>query len=232
MWGVYARQVTSAGKSLKKEFQVNTISAYNQRDPALATLANGDFVVVWMSENQRRFRSSDIYARVFKPNGTPVTDELAVNSGTNGCSLPSVVATANGGFTVVWTEMDSVVDTNSLDIWGRAFTSAGLPDGDAKAVNQFTYGNQFKPKIAAGPTGSLIVWTSLGQDGSQEGVFARYWLDGTGPVGSEFPVNITTPSKQMHPSVAWNGVDRFVVAWTGMQIGGFDLICRQFTLNP
>jgi len=231
MWGVFARKVTATAAAAKKEFQVNTVKAYSQRDPALATLANGNFVVVWTSENARKLGRADIYARIFKPDCTAVTAEIPINPGTNACSRPSVAATSDGGFVVAWTERDSVVETNSLDIWGRSFTAAGAAAGGAKRINLFTYGDQSAPKIAAGPAGCMIVWTSLGQDGSQEGVFGRYWLNGTGPVGNEVAVNTTTISKQMHPAVAWNGTDRFVVAWTCMQVGGFDLFCQQYVLN-
>ena len=60
------------------------------------------------------------------PSGAPVTDEIAVNSGTNLCDTPDVAPLNDGGFTVVWAQKDMAVATNSWDVWGRAFTRLRL----------------------------------------------------------------------------------------------------------
>lgn len=233
MWGVFARRVTATGSSPKREFQVNQITSYNQRNPAVATLANGNFVVVWNSENEEFLGSLSVYGRVFQPDCTPVGDEFQINSGTNICANPAVAATTDGGFTVVWAERDYVVRTNSWDVWGRSFNPAGESvSGKAAKINTFTFGDQYRPKIAAGPSGCMVVWTSLGQDGSREGVFGRYWMNSSGPAGPEFIVNTTRPSQQIQPTVAWDGTSRFLVVWSGAAVGGFDLFGQMFSLSP
>src|SRR5262249_61263976 len=79
-------------------------------------------------------------------------------------------------------------------------------------------------------SGYLVVWTSIGQDGSWEGVYGRY-LDAKGALaGDEFQVNTTTASRQMHPLVASDASGRFVSAWTsftGPQ-NGMDLYAQRF----
>ncbi len=76
----------------------------------------------------------------------------------------------------------------------------------------------------------LVVWTSLGQDGSREGVFGQF-LHGNGAlVGGEFRVNTTTVNSQMEPAVASDGASQFLVAWTsftGLQYG-FDLYAQRY----
>jgi hypothetical protein len=100
-------------------------------------------------------------------------------------------------------------------------------------VNTFQYGDQFQPKIASGPSGCLIVWTSLGEDGSREGVFGRFLPKGISAAGDEILVNTTTASQQIYPTVAWNGTDKFVVIWSSPVIdSGFDLFGQIYTLNP
>jgi hypothetical protein len=73
----------------------------------------------------------------------------------------------------------------------------------------------------------------MGQDGSREGVFGRFLSGGTQIGGNEFQVNTTTISQQMHPAVAWNGVDHFLVVWTSFQVpgAGFDLYGQSYVLN-
>jgi hypothetical protein len=232
LWGVYARQILPNGKAPAKEFLVNQYTSYNQRAPAVAALAGGNYVIVWVSEQERFFNSSDVYARIFTAGGVPVTDEIAVNSGTNMCDSPDVAPLNDGGFTVVWAQKDEQVPTNNWDVWGRAFSAGGQPEVTDFRINTYLYGDQFRPKIAAGPSGSLVVWTSMAQDGSREGVFGRFLAGGTQAAGSEMLVNTTTISQQLHPAVAWNGVDHFLVVWTSFQTGqGFDLYGQPYVLN-
>src|SRR5581483_8849268 len=100
-------------------------------------------------------------------------------------------------------------------------------------VNVNLYGDQYQPKIATGPTGCLVVWTSMAQDGSGQGVFGRFLPGGTQAAGNEFRVNTTTVSDQYQPTVAWNGSDRFLVIWTSFAgTSGFDLYGQSFVLNP
>jgi hypothetical protein len=240
MWGVYARKMSDKGAfSPAKEFLVNQYTQYNQRKPAVATLANGQYVIVWISEQERFYNSVDVYARIFSATGTPVTDEIAVNSGTYPCDTPDVAPMNDGGFTVVWSQKDLGVPTNSWDIWGRAFNAAGSPEVTDFRINTFLFGDQFRPKIAAGPSGSMVVWTSMAQDGSREGVFGRFLAAGSSVSGTEMLINTTTISQQLHPAVAWNGINNFLVVWTSFVgqgevtlASGFDLYGQAFSLNP
>jgi len=241
MWGISGRILSAKGAaSPSKDIIINQYTPYNQRKPTVAALANGDFVVCWVSEQERAYNSVDIYARVFTSAGKPDTsvnggDEIIVNTPTNFCDTPDVAPLTDGGFTVVWAEKDPVVATNSWDVWGRAFNAAGSPEAADFRINTFLFGDQFRPKIAAGPSGSLVVWTSMGQDGSREGVFGRFLQTGpTGPAvaGSEMLINTTTISQQIHPAVAWNGVNNFLVVWSSFSgSSGFDLYGQLYTLN-
>jgi hypothetical protein len=234
LWGVFARKVSNKGVCTPaKEFQVNTYTAYNQRKPAVATLTNGEYVIVWVSEQERFSGSVDIYARVFTNASTPVTGEILINSGNDPCDTPDVAPLNDGGFTVVWAQKDLAVPTNSWDIWGRAFTAFGSPEVADFRINTFLYGDQYGPKIAAGSSGSLVVWTSMGEDGSREGVFGRFLQGGTAVAGGEMQVNTTTLNQQMHPAVAWDGSNNFLVVWTSFAgTTGFDLYGQAYTLNP
>lgn len=238
LWGVFARKLSAKGvASPAKEFQVNQFSQYNQRKPAVAVLPNGNFVIVWVSEQERYYNSVDVYARIFTAAGVPVTEEIPVNSGTNYCDTPDVAPLNDGGFTVVWAQKDLAVSTNGWDVWGRAFGPSGMPQVADFRINTFLFGDQYRPKIAAGPSGDLVVWTSMGQDGSREGVFGRFLQGGTSAAGSEMQINTTTISQQLHPAVAWNGINNFLVVWSsfagasGIGPSGFDLYGQAYTLN-
>ncbi|HMJ64686.1 MAG TPA: thrombospondin type 3 repeat-containing protein, partial [Candidatus Binatia bacterium] len=240
--GIYARLISPSGGGLTPPSQVNQYTGFNQRNPAIASLANGGFVVVWVSENQgvnsvdlsRGMIRVHIYARVYNAAGTPLGDEFRVNTGTELCSLPDVAALSDGSFTVVWTQRDSSSD-RSLDIYGRCFSSAGAAIGEPFPINTHTYGDQFGPQISSLGTVQLVVWTSMGQDSTGpdwrlmlDEVYGRLIFEGA-PNGSEFRVNTTTVAKQIQPVIASDNANRFLVAWASF-VGqsGFDILAQRY----
>jgi hypothetical protein len=230
--GVFGQILSSTGQKVGGEIPVNQFTSFNQRSPAVGTLANGNFIVTWVSEQQRFQNGVDIYARIYSSAGVPQGNEFLVNTGTNICANPAVGCAADGSFMIVWSQKDALILNNSWDIFGREFSSAGV-GGTVRNVNVQHYGDQYAPQITVRGKDYLVIWTSLGQDGSREGVYGRFlWWDGS-PAGNEFRVNTTTASQQMQPSVASDGNGRFLVAWTsftGIQ-NGFDLYAQRYVAN-
>lgn len=249
---VYGRIFSPAGTPVTGEFLINSqFTSYNQRSPAVAALANGGFVVSWVSEQERTTAptpgagsftvtntaaaptaSVDIYARLYSSNGSAQGDEFLVNADLNPCAHPDVAAGSDGGFTVTWDARDMAsVFTNSLDIYARSFTSAGAGSGSTVLrVNSHLYGDQYAPRISSLGTDYLIVWTSLAQDGSREGVYGQFVRGNGSVVGGEFRVNTTTASSQIHPVAASDGAGQFLVIWssfTGLPYS-FDLFAQRY----
>jgi hypothetical protein len=253
---VYAQRFSPAGQKLGNEFLVNLTTAYNQRSAAVAALSDGRYVVVWVSEQQRSAfnqqfdwtngappsvigtSSVDIYARLFNASGAAATDEFLINSGTDICASPSVAPSSDGGFTVAWMQKNVQMRTDSWDIFARPFSAGpfGASGGLTRRVNTETYGDQFAPKISAIGSDYLVVWTSLGQDGSREGVYGQFLYSDGSHAGGEFRVNARTISQQMHPALASDGAGRFLTVWTSFVggVGSFDLFAQRYvsTNNP
>ncbi|HEX4644765.1 MAG TPA: hypothetical protein VH598_04080, partial [Verrucomicrobiae bacterium] len=220
---VYAQILSPTGQKIGGEFPVNQFTSYNQRTPAVAVLSGGNFVVAWISEQQRSSNSVgvqyvdgvavtgtpqtsstasvDVYARFFGTSGAPAGDEFLVNTGTNICSHPSVAGASDGTFVVTWAEKDSVMLNNSWDIFARPFSSIGN-GGATRIVNTQRYGDQFAPKISANGVDYLAVWTSMGQDGSREGVYGQFLRGDGSHSGGELRVNTTVLNQQIFPAVA------------------------------
>jgi hypothetical protein len=92
-------------------------------------------------------------------------------------------------------------------------------------VNSQTYGDQYIPKVAFAAGDYLVIWTSLGQDTSMEGVYGQVLRPDAELAGEEFRLNTTWISRQIHPAIAADVRGRFVVLWSGF-VGGinsFDL---------
>jgi hypothetical protein len=98
--------------------------------------------------------------------------------------------------------------------WSGACCSAWRRRGGEFRVNTFTTGSQSRPAIAADGDGDFIIaWTSDGQDGAGEGVYARlYNADGT-PRTAEFRANAYTTGDQTLPQVATDADGDFVIVW-------------------
>ena len=256
--GVYAQRLSPDGNKIGPEFQINQFTDYNQRNPAVAALSNGNFIVVWISEQQRFAMSVDVYGRLYNTSGQPVADEFLINTGTDTCTRPAVIGTADGGFVVAWDQKSTGQPTpvtgpatsefgvqvtgdqailgpssNGVDVVVRPFDNGGQPRSDAVTANTYTYGDQYKPRFAAINDDLLLLWTSMGQDGSWEGVYGQYLTPTCQKVGAEFRANATTFSRQRDPAVAGDGSIRFAVVWTSYIVGnpGFDLFAQQYALT-
>ena len=244
---VYCKILSQTGQTVSNEFLVNQFTSYNQRSPALAALASGGFVIAWVSEQERTAApnfgnnptltkaagmmrpSVDIYARLYSSKGAATTDEFLVDTGSNPCANPSVAAGSDGGFMVVWGGKDLTIPNNSWDIYARSFSGAGV-GGAVGYVNTTLYGDQYAPRISAIGTDYLVVWTSLGQDGSREGVYGQSVHAGGALVGGEFRVNTTTVGPQMQQALASSGTNQFVVVWTSYTglTNNFDLFAQRY----
>ena len=93
---VYGKILSPSGATVKSEFLINQFTNFNQRTPAVVALKDGNFGVVWVSEQQRILApvlgsnstysaassilvpSVDIYARLFRSNGVAVGNEFLV----------------------------------------------------------------------------------------------------------------------------------------------------------
>lgn len=225
--GVYMRLVGPDGQLLSNPVQVNQIAAHNQRDPVIAALADG-FIVAWASEDVvLNGAEVHIYARRYDSVGNPLGDEFRVNTSRLICSNPTIAGLSGGGFTVAWSQRSNN-RSNNWEIFARSFDALGASSQNAFQVNTYTYGDQFGPCIAAHGNVQVMAWSSLGQDGSFEGVFGRALEFGI-PIGEELTNNTITVSRQIHPAIASDGGGRLLVVWSTYRgTAGFDLQAQKY----
>ena len=227
---VYGQVFSQTGQKIGGEFLINQFAPYNQRTPAIAPLAGGGFVVAWVSEQKRvvgaasatsglagqqAYPSVDIYARLYDNSATALGGEFLVNSNAFPCANPAAAAASDGSFMVTWGAHNMMVQSNSWDIYARSYSSpSATAGGPIVTVNTTLSGDQYAPRISVVGADYLVAWTSLGQDGSREGVYGQFVHAGGGLVGGEFRVNTTTIGQQMQPAVASDGASQFMAVWT------------------
>jgi hypothetical protein len=192
--GVFARLFTPTGSPLSAEFQVNQTYLNNQRNPAVAPLSGGGFVVVWISELQRSSASVDVYGRVFNSAGGAATGEFPINDLTNSfCANPTVSESPQGGFAVAWSQRDIVV-RGTVSI---SFDPVGNYD-----------------PVVLDPFGSTSV-APVEKSTNSWDVFACIMQANGAPAVSPFRVNSYTVGDQFGPRLCTSG-DRYLVVWTSL----------------
>lgn len=202
--------------------RVNTYTTWGQISPAVASNANGDYVIAWQSDTQDG-DDYGIYAKRFNSAGVVQGSEFKVNTFTTGRqSLPSVAMDSAGDFVIVWESYAQV--GIGIDVFAQRFSSTGVAVGSEFRVNTTTAGDQVNPTVAMNAAGAFVVsWQSTVGDGSSNGIFAKRF-DASGVVqGTEFRVNTYTTSRQEHPSIGMDSAGDFAIAWSSSYQDGSGL---------
>ncbi len=229
---VMARVFAADGTPQTNQFQVNT--ALEADAPTVAMDGVGDFVVAWHSNGPNPNglgAGSGVYSRYFVDNA-PVGDQVQLNTYTAGGQFfPSAAMDDAGNFVVTW--QSDGQDGSGLGV--EAYLSYNGLKGTFQ-VNQFTIGDQYLPQAAMDPQGDFVItWTSIGQNGSGAGVYARSFGPGGQNASNEFPVNQFLGGNQDTSSVAMNSQGDFIVTWEGEgQDGGteYGVYARRYLSPP
>jgi len=222
--GIYAQRYSASGTPLGGEFRVNTTTAFDQDEPAIAMDANGNFVIAWES-NAQDGDAFGIYAQRFNSSGTRLGGEFRVNTTTAGFQRdPCIAMTPSGNFVIVWDGQSSNVDeAGSFGIYAQRYNNVGVRQGGEFRVNTFAPNDQFNPAIAMNSTGDFVVtWVSDGQEGdlsTQTGIYAQRFNAAGVAQGTEFHVNTYTDKNQDSESIAMDASGNFLIAWNSFNQG-------------
>ena len=133
---IHARVYTSAGAAVGVEFQVNSTITSGQHEPSIVTLADGRFIVFWVSEDAGDGDGTNLRGRIFSATGVAAGQDFLVNTTAEGDQLvPNVAALDGGRFVVVWRSTDG--GTGDVDT-----IRARVYDSDGTAAADFTVGTE------------------------------------------------------------------------------------------
>jgi uncharacterized repeat protein (TIGR01451 family) len=209
--GIFGRRFDHTGMALGPEFQVNSYTTGTQGAPVVAHTSDGGFLVVWADQEQRA-----VVGKHYDGAGMPRCCDFQA-----GRSLPSsngattaVSRAADGSSVLAWASLN--LDGSILGVFGQRYDSAGTPLGPEFQVNTYTSSNQAFPSVSHLQDGGfVVVWNSIGSDGSNYGIAGqRFEADGS-PRGAEFTVNTYTTGRQLRPEVSDTPHGGFVVVWHG-----------------
>jgi len=218
---IQGQRYASNGSTQGAQFQVNTYTTSFQLYSSVTADADGDFVVVWQSDQasgtDTSFRS--IQGQRYASNGASQGAQFQVNTyTTSNQSRPVVAAAADGDFVVVWHSIGSSgTDTSYGSIQGQRYASDGSAQGTEFQINTYTTSGQGYPFVVADADGDFtVVWDSIGSSGTDTSLTSmqgQRYASGGSTQGAQFQVNTYTTGIQRLPSVAAAADGDFVVAW-------------------
>lgn len=199
---IFAQRFNASGTPLGSEFQVNTFTSTEQSNPRVGMDADGDFVVIWMSESQFPPAIFSVIGQRFDETGAPVGNEFLISPGVS-VLFPEVAMGADGAFLVTGIgRPESSFDFGNY-VW--LYDSAGTPQATSR-LDSVSF--EAEATVTAAPGGGWIaIWTSNADILAQR-------LDANGNlVGPEVAVQPPGGGFRQDVNIAASS-DRIVVSWT------------------
>ena len=141
---IYARLFAADCRLLGDPILVNNINTGEEREPAIAMDAAGNFVVAWVGDDSYW---SGIFARRFNRDGAPLGGQFRVNQRQRfGQYEVEVAMDGAGRFTVAYV---SEVERFNLDVLFRRYNANGVPLGSEARPHPLSPAAQYLPKVAA-----------------------------------------------------------------------------------
>ncbi len=216
---IYARRFDAEGRPLGLEFLVNTTKLGARDFPLVAMRPAGGFLIGWTTNAGGR-TVSDVNARRFAADGSPLGGEFRANTGPTVSAWQSwlqIAVSTDGSFVAIWQDSRAdrvtfeLADTDGL--LGQRYTADGRPAGPVFHVNATTPGVQSTPAIATVPGGFFVSWSSLAPAYSKTSIFGRRFSSDGVPLGGEITIDAFSPGQETAPALALSPDGRGVVAW-------------------
>lgn len=224
--GIYQQAYNADGTTRGTENRVNTETDDQQDQPQISALADGGWVVTWISYGQDGDRKG-VYQQAYNANGTKQGEETQVNTYVVGDqSEHEVTALENGGWVVTWTSQNP--SDSNYDVYQQAYNADGVKQGGEIRINTYTEGVQSTPRITALSDGGWVVsWNSY--EPNDVGIYQRvYNADGTAR-HTEETLASTTAGFKFNSEIAALPDGGWVVIWSGSGVFGLEL--RQQAYN-
>ncbi|MCV6621535.1 MAG: Ig-like domain-containing protein [Cellvibrionaceae bacterium] len=218
--GIYAQRYDADNNAVGPETQINVYTDSDQQRPAVSDLADGGYVITWMSHGQDG-SGEGIYMRLFNADGVAITGDVRVNDSTiDNQANPSITTLSDGRFIVSWDTVNNAGQTQAMakiyDAQGRSqsaeFTLSS--DGGAQSLSHVS---------ATANGGFAVSW--LEENDNETMVKVQLFnSDGTPSLGNAIDVHSSISAGASKPEVAGLANGDIVVTWTsddGEQLGIF-----------
>ena len=228
---VMGRILDAQGIALADEFRLGRSENGRESQPALATLVDEQFLVVW-AQSDAAGKPADLYGRRLRADGTPLCPPFMVNDADGRAHIePAVDAADDGRFVITWLTWDQ----SNYAVSFRLFDPAGeaaCPARTAARGPRWCSG----ANVAMSPDGRFAIAYNLDADQTQvlreapvrpshrstpSSIWARRFAADGQPRGAAFRVNRFDRGRQAIEIAAsgrqavWSALDQLVFVWTG-----------------
>jgi VCBS repeat-containing protein len=193
--------------------------------PAVTTLEDGTFVVVWHATDAAL--QSVVYGQHYAANGVAIGNEPFQISEAGSNSFASVAALMNGGFVVTWQSNDG----STTDIFVRQYDVHANPAAPAFSVNgavALDNNHQLASVTGLDDGGYAIAW----RDETDGIVNARTFSSADQPTSDVFQVHVNDVHElqgDFQPSISAMPNDAFMVTWSHEFNSDNNIWARTFT---
>jgi len=225
---IFAKTYSSDHSPLTNGFQVNTYTTNLQSRPKVSLRNDSSFVVVWQSAGQDT-SFDGVYGQRFWLNGSKIGNEFQVNSFTTGQQDdPAVDYSSSGDFIVVY---NSEHDGSGYGVFGQIFGSMGSKKGNEFQINNYTNSSQYRPDVRYTRNDDfLVVWQSIGQDGSAEGVYGQWFNRSGNKITGEYQINQYFAGEQLVAKIGMGDLHESIITWMSesQDLSGWGVYARVY----
>ena len=214
-FGIYYQRFENDGTRIEDSPPAaNNTTSGNQIFSNVAMNKDGQFVMVWQSENQDG-DGDGIYGSLYDNLGETVRTEFLINTTTAGSQqFPKVAIDSSGCFVVVW---QGPLAGNNTSIFAQTFDSLGVATGSEIVVNSSS-DNQSRPSVVTWDDGGfLITWESFNaSSGTGTDIYLQLFDAEGNKIQSPNKTQVNTVSpegSQLRPGITLNAAGQLVITW-------------------
>jgi len=221
---ILAQRFDRLGQKLGGNFRVHSTILGPQDRPDIAMGADGNFIIVWEDGRDVHQPSHEyqIYAHLYRADGTEVAGEFKVSGHPGGTLLPgypSVTVQSNGNCFACWQY------GNPVEIYGHLLNSSGETlKGDFKLSalgGSEPAGDNLHPRVCAAPGLSYaVLWDS--DRGSGSDIYLKTFDASGTQFGGYLRLN-ETPGNQIFGDLAISQLGLLAAVWTDDRNGNPDI---------
>jgi len=218
-YDVWAQRFDSQGEFLAKDFLVNNQPLKNQKNPSIAKMSSGKFLIVWQDLRNANY---DIYGQLYECSGDTVGTNFKMNDDPGTSSQQEPKCDIVSGYAVCWMDKRE----GDEDIFMQLYDSLGNKVNSNIKVNDDLDSIQRRPSVSMSASGYLVIVWQDKRDGDYD-IYAQRFDSSGNFLGNNFKINDDTLSSyQGFPEVDSDKDGNFVVVWQDTREGYYDIYAQ------
>jgi hypothetical protein len=212
---------------LSSDMLINSQVGKDQSNPVITTLSNGNFVVVWDSQETTQKK---VLAQIYDSSFNKVGDEIYLGPTDGDETIPFVIDLRSKNRMVFFWQNRTAGEINF-----RIYYYNGKPvSPDKLKANTFNNYSVDFANIRAASTSSgnfLITWQVMATSDADWNTRGRLFDSDGKPLTDDFKVSDLSGEERSRPSVCTLTNDNFVVAYHGRQSGTYKIYFKIYDLQ-